>query len=541
MAGDSEFVAHEPCPECGSRDNLARYSDGHGHCFGCGHYERGTGDTAPRGERTRVSKELLAGEYKPLERRGLDAETLRKYDYRVGSGYHAATYYDADGVPVAQKVRRPGKAFSWVGDPKRAGLYGQHIWKPGRKVVVTEGEIDALTMAQVQGLRWPVVSVPNGAQGAAKSVAKAVEYLEAYDEVVFMFDSDEPGRVAARDCAELLTPGKARIAELPLKDPNEMLQAGRTEELVQAMWSARVHRPDGIVAGTDLWDLVREADDRHSTPYPWHALNEVTRGLRLGEVVTFTAGTGMGKSTVCREIAYDLVQKGERVGYVALEESVRRTAEGFMSIHLSRPLHLDRQGVDEAALREAFDATLGTDRVYLYDHWGSIESDHLFRKIRQLVRGCGVQWVVLDHISIVVSGLESANERKDLDIAMTRLRQLAEELNVGILVVSHLRRPQGKGHEEGAQVSLSDLRGSGAIAQLSDMVIALERNQQDDQRPNVAQFRVLKNRFTGETGISGAVRYNRATGRLEESTPFEDEDDGQGHPAFGAGAGDAQF
>ena len=96
-----------------------------------------------------------------------------------------------------------------------------------------------------------------------------------------------------------------------------------------------------------------------------------------------------------------------------------------------------------------------------------------------------------------------------------------------MFVVSHLKRPEKKGHEEGAQVSLSQLRGSGAIAQLSDMVIGLERNQQGDN-PNVLTLRVLKNRFSGDTGVSGYLYYNQDTGRLSDyeadpECPFEDE------------------
>lgn len=36
----ARFVKHEPCSKCGSRDNLARYSDGSAYCFGCGAIEK---------------------------------------------------------------------------------------------------------------------------------------------------------------------------------------------------------------------------------------------------------------------------------------------------------------------------------------------------------------------------------------------------------------------------------------------------------------------------------------------------------------------
>jgi twinkle protein len=138
-----------------------------------------------------------------------------------------------------------------------------------------------------------------------------------------------------------------------------------------------------------------------------------------------------------------------------------------------------------------------------------------------MVRGLGCRWIVLDHLSIVVSGISSSDggdERRLIDNTMTALRSLVEELGCGMILVSHLKRPEGRGHEEGAQTSLAHLRGSAAIAQLSDLVIGLERNQQDKETRDVTQVRILKNRFTGETGLAVALHYDRGTGRLSETT-----------------------
>ena len=191
-----------------------------------------------------------------------------------------------------------------------------------------------------------------------------------------------------------------------------------------------------------------------------------------------------------------------------------------MSLHLNKPIHLQETPKDE--LREAFDATLGTGRVFMYDHWGSTESDNLLGKIRYLARGCGCQYVILDHLSIVVSGMEGNDERRTIDTLMTKLRSLTEELNIGMIVVSHLRRPSGdKGHEEGIITSLSQLRGSAAIGQLSDIVIGLERNQQDAETSDTTTVRVLKNRWSGETGVAGHLVYSKRTGRMSEDVAPE--------------------
>lgn len=520
---ESHLLRHEPCPSCGSRDNLGRYTDGHGYCFGCGYYEKADGSThfdKPRQERNIVLDSYFEAEAQSLSARGITEETCKKFGVRVGvykgKTVHFYPYYK-DGHIVACKIRDKDKNFSIIGDGSSLPLFGQHLWSGGKKIVVTEGEIDCLTVSQIQSNKWATVSVPNGAKAAKKSISKNLEYFDAFEEVILMFDMDEPGQAAAKECAELFKPGKAKIANLPLKDPNECLLNGKTADVVNAIWNSKPFRPDGIISGTDLWEELAHADTTVSTSYPWLGLTEMTGGLRRGELVTITAGSGIGKSAVVREIAYDLIQKGETVGMIMLEENPKRTALGLMGIYLNKPIHIDREGVDEEQLHKAFDSTVGSGRVYLYDHFGSNSIDNLLSRIRFLSRGCNCSWIILDHLSIVVSGLGDGDERRLIDNAMTYLRTLVEELGIGLILVSHLKRPEGnRGHEEGATTSLSQLRGSHAIAQLSDIVIGLERNQQDTEKANETTLRVLKNRYNGNTGIAGVLRYSKATGRLQD-------------------------
>tara|TARA_Y100001956_G_scaffold51456_2_gene50180 strand:- start:6858 stop:8474 length:1617 start_codon:yes stop_codon:yes gene_type:complete len=518
----SDFVAHEPCPNCGSSDALGRYSDGHGFCFSCQHYEHSEGASAPSTTH-KISKmhTFISGEIEDLPKRKLTKETCSKWDYRLGSyngkPVQIATYKDNEGAIIAQKLRFSNKDFMILGDASNMGLFGQHLWSDGGKMlVVTEGEIDAMSVSQCQQLKWPVVSVPNGAPAAAKTVAKNISYIERFETVVFMFDQDEPGRAAAKQCAALLSPGKAKIATLPLKDPNEMLTASRSAELVKAMWDAKEYRPDGIVGGSDLWDYITEVDVAEAVPYPFEGVNEMTHGLRQGELVTITAGSGIGKSQFCRELCHWLMTQGQTVGYIALEESVRRTTLGIVGIELSKPIHLGKDEVEEAELKDAFERSVGTDRFFTYDHFGSVDSDNLLNRIRYMVRGCGCQWIFLDHLSIVVSGLEGGDERRLIDVTMTKLRSLVEELKIGLILVSHLKTSDGKPFEEGGQISLASLRGSRGIGQLSDIVLGLERNQQDAADKNVTQVRIVKNRWTGETGLCARLEYTHETGRTRE-------------------------
>jgi twinkle protein len=451
------------------------------------------------------------------------------FDYGIANGQQIANYRDKDGNVVAQKLRSARKEFTARGDFGKALLFGQHLWRDGGKmIVITEGEIDAMSVAEIQDRKWPVVSVPNGAQSAPKALAKQLEWLEKFETVVLMFDNDAPGKKAAAECAELFTPGKCKIATLPLKDANDMLKAGRGSEVINAMWGAKAYRPDGIVNGAETWDRLQTRKKVESKPYPWDGLNLLVEGFRRGELTMMTSGSGMGKTEVAGQVMYDLAcNSDETVGLLHLEENIERSCDRWLGLHLKKRIHLEsvRSTIAPADVRAAWEATLGTGRVFLYDHFGSTADDNLIAKIRYLAKGCGCTTILLDHISIVVSGMEDGDERRTIDNLMTKLATLAQELNIRLLVISHLKRPDGTPHEEGGRVTAGQLRGSHSLLQLSFTVIALERNQQDPERKLWTRVRVLKCRHTGNTGHACWLKYNTETGWLEESTPpFEDEE-----------------
>lgn len=532
----TELLRREPCPVCREMgrdhkgDNLAVYDDGHSYCYGCGTvFPTSKGSVVER--KDRMSLGLIdSGEFVPLTKRGITQKTCTFYGYSKshynGRPVQVAPYHDSKGELVAQHIRFPDKKFIWTGDAGKAALFGQHLFRDGGKqVVVTEGEIDCLTVAQLWECKWPVVSIPSGAQHAKKALAQNLEWLEKFDKVILLFDNDEPGRKAAHEAALVLSPGKAYIATTPLKDANEMLLADRTKELIDSIWSARVFRPDGIVNGNELWETFKKAPTPgYDIPYP--KLQQMTMGLRKGELWLFTAGSGIGKSTVVNELGYHLFKEhGLTLGVMALEETVKRASERYVSIALNCPIHLDRSRVTEDQLKEAFDSTVGSGRFWFYDHFGSSEVANILAKIRYMIVALNIDFLILDHISIVVSGLEEneESERKTIDRLMTSLRSLVAETGVGVLAVVHLKRPdKGKSYNEGRQVSLSDLRGSASLEQLSDMVIALERDQQGEES-NISHVKILKNRPVGLTGRADDLSYSHETGRLtvcDEAWPF---------------------
>jgi len=527
---ESSFIEHGPCADCGSSDGVGVYDDGHGFCFVCNtHFQNYNGEASiakpvPRNDQVEGLENL---KYAALSKRGITEKTCRFWQYQIGSylgrPVQVAHYFNNGSVPIA-KVRFANKDFLQVGKGKLP-LYGQWLWQSTAKVkqlVVTEGEIDAISIGQIQENKWPVVSIPNGVAGSVKAFKDNLEWLEKFETVVIVFDNDDVGQEAAEKCAQVLSVGKAKIAKLPLKDANEMLLAKRHGELLNHIWNAKPWRPDGIVAGTDLWETLTKVEKSTTYMYPWGSLNDMTMGLRAGEITTICSGSGIGKSSVCKEVAHHLILKGESVGYIALEESTKRTALGIMGIHLNKPIYLNPEEVEEADLKEAFDATVGSGRYFTYDHWGSLGEENLLQKIRYLITALDCKIIFLDHLSIVVSGMEGGDERRMIDNTMTKLRSLVEELRCSLVIVSHLKRPEGRGHEEGARTTLAQLRGSAGIAQLSDMVIGLERDQQDAALSKFTTIRVLKNRWCGLNGVATTLEFSEETGRLVEAINFDE-------------------
>jgi len=215
-----------------------------------------------------------------------------------------------------------------------------------------------------------------------------------------------------------------------------------------------------------------------------------------------------------------------------MEENTKNTAWNIMSVEADARLYIRevREKYSNEQIEGWFDDTVGSGRFFAFDHFGSVENDEILDRVRYMAKALDIKWVVLDHLSILVSGQEDkGDERKSIDILMTKLRSLVEETGIGLLLVSHLRRPSGdRGHEDGREVSLSHLRGSASIAHLSDSVIALERNQQadDEIEANTTTVRILKNRYTGDTGVACYLHYNKDTGRMTQiDNPFLEDTD----------------
>jgi twinkle protein len=454
--------------------------------------------------------------------RGITKQTMHYYGAGSDGNKYYFPYADKDNKTVACKTRGvEEKTFGVIGDWKDAQLFGQNLFSAGgRAITITEGEFDALAVFQMTGSKYPAVSIRNGAHSALKDCRNAYEYLNSFDKIVLCFDADEQGQQATNQVAELFGSKVCIFKHKPdMKDACDYLSKGKSKEFIDAWYSAEKFVPDGIIAGSSLWEEVNAPVEKAEVLYPYNGINDLTYGIRKAELVTVTAGSGLGKSQFLREIVWQILNKSnDNIGLMFLEESVKKTAKSLMSLAVNKTLHLPDCETNEEELRDAFDKTMGTDRLYLFDHFGSTSIDNIINRVRYMAKGLDCKYVFVDHVSIIVSAQESGDERKAIDEIMTKLRMLVQETGISLFVVSHLKRPSDKGHEEGAATSLAQLRGSGSIAQLSDIVIGLERNGQheDSIERNTTHVRVLKNRFSGLTGKACRLLYNRETGRMTE-------------------------
>lgn len=529
MKSNSKFTHHGPCSDCGSSDGVGWYDDGHGVCFVCSAYH--AGEKVTKREARKLSDINLTPAtdvFRGIPRRGLTEESIKKYGIDVNVDKtvdvaHRYPYY-SKGQHVANKVRkRSEKTFWYEGDKSDAELFGQHLFPAGsaKSITLVEGELDAPSGFQLLGSRYPVVSVL-ASSSAVGDCQRNYEYLDSFEEIVICFDKDEaktrkdgtvfyPGQEAAKKVAELFAPGKCRILTLTHgKDPNEYLQkAVDPKVFVSEWWKAPRFTPDGLVFGQDMWDKIQNRPQHFQTSYPFAGLNRLTYGVRLSELVVINAPTGVGKTSLLKEIEYQILMdpevrdKGYGIGFLHLEELDTDLALGLMSIHANKRFNLPDVERTEEELRKSYDEIVNTSRVVIYDHFGSNEIEAILAKVRHMA-ALGCKYIVLDHLSIIVSG-QNGDERKQLDEITTKLKTFCMEANVALICVIHQNRN-------------GQIRGTAGVEQLANIVLRLERDliSPDPWRRNITKVTVEKNRFSGRTGPASWLFFDDITGRMIE-------------------------
>lgn len=548
----SQFVGHGECSKCGSSDARSYYDNDTWYCFSCQASGKTNEDEIPKRKKyvdyiKQTRTDVLGYQTASLTNRKIKEDVVVRFGLKASvneqtgeQDTHYYPYYIA-GELSGYKVRKLPKDFSGAVDSiKGVDMFGQHLCVAGgNSIVVTEGEIDALSFYQVladYGAKkgWAkkpsVVSLAAGAASAVKEFTKHFDFLNSFKTIYVSFDSDDEGQRALAAVSLMFEGDKLKVVKLPKKDANEMLLSGDAAGLLDAFYRAEPWKPDSHKNISETRDLVLDRKLSQSHPYPptWFALNKMTYGRRLGELDTFTSGTGSGKTQFLRELQYhDLTTCKDKIGIIALEEPLHDTVEALMSIHLNKRIHLPdvRAACTKKELEEAFNFISNGDRIELHDGngVGGVNDLGLLSKIRYFATNLDCKYIYLDHLSMVVSEeATKGDERKRIDELMTKLKQLTIQLNIWIGLVVHLRKSSGgQSFEQGALPSEDDLRGSGGIKQLSNTVIALQRNKRHSvlEMRDIVQIHVLKNRYVGREGEADVLKFDQNTGRLERIQP----------------------
>jgi twinkle protein len=428
-------------------------------------------------------------------------------------------------TPVSYSRRQLPKTFKSIGEVTK-DLFGLWKYSGGKLLVITEGHLDAMSVQSANFKKYkkfyPVVSM--GSCASLKNLIAQRDAIRKFDEVIFWADNDEKGQEIIPEVAKIIGYDKLKIARSDYKDANDLwLETGDPVKVLAPIWNASPYTPASVMTGNDLWDSLVEYNNIVSIPYPefMSGINEKTKGMRFGDITLFISGTGSGKSSLVREVAWHVLQEtGDKVGINALEEGPAETARKMAGLALSKNPAKEEIPLEE--LKVGFDKVFGENRVMVLDHQGSISDGSIMDHLEFMcLSGC--KYIIIDHITILASeGAEGLTGNEAVDKIMNDLLKIAKKHNVWIGLISHLRKTSGDGKsfEEGKLPAMDDIKGSGSIKQISMDIIAFARDMgnADTLIRNTIKTKVLKCRYTGLTGPSGNLEYVYETGRIKASS-----------------------
>lgn len=560
----ANFVKHEPCPNCGSSDNLAIYDDGSYHCFSdCGYtkvsedykQEHGTenskvkmkGNTLQqetqeiKSTKPVISPEVAADIKSSTDTKGYGFRGLRdditkslgvRYSYSEEDGEVVEQYYPCtqEGQLTGYKIREVPKSFRSVG---RTGadceLFGQFKFNRGGKyVLLVEGELCQLSAYQMlvdynksrnSDFETAVVSPTIGAN-AQRQVAAQYKWFDSFDQIIVCMDADEAGKKAEEKLIKVLPKGKVKIMSLRYKDSNDYLMAGKGKEFIQDFYNAKSYVPVGIVASNQISEEMRKELVIQKIPLPpfMHKLQDMMAGgIPLKRILNLGSASGTGKSTIVDEIIYYMIfNSPHKVGIVTLESTCGQYGIKLLSRHVSKKIELLTNTdalnfVDSEEIKkkehELFNLEDGSPRFYLVDDRDGEVSD-IQAAIENLIISCGCKVVVCDPISDVIASLP-LDEQENF---MSWQKGMVKSHEVTFLNVCHTRKT-GNGQKSGstgADLHEEDIIGSGAIYKSAACNLMFSRNKEaeNEQERNTTIMKATKIRWTGKTGIAGHYYYD---------------------------------
>lgn len=565
-----KIIGDTACPECRShgRDKTGNHlimfhneetDEKWGSCNRCGHYEQfDKGNMPTPNEKKELSPEELQTVLDEclelpqgdLIRRLIPKTVAERYDCRIGlsqvDGHTPESYFfprERGGDIVGYEVKLlDQKRFYYVGSVKEADFFGLSQAQRGdvynKKLFIFEDPLSCMSGFHVltayttaTNIKPACVALPFGAGSISSVMSRNRDFLNGFEEIVLCMDNDEAGEEALTRGRALYPHAKfARIpkgtfqfhgADKEIKDANDMLLAGRGQELFNNLkFSAKRESPAGAVTVFDcLDDALKKAE--WGIPWPWKALNDMTFGIRWGEMVAIGGGVGSGKTLIAHELVKSLsLDHGFNGGGFFLEERVGTTIKNIAGKAASIPFHRPDVEYDEDVLRN--EALRYADKFFLYDNFGQNDWSDIKQCIRFWVVENQCKYIILDNITALVSHLTPSEINTEISKIASELSGMCQELNFTAFVLSHLNAPtSGNPHEEGGQVKEVQFTGSRSLMRWCQCILGFERNKQaEGEGKNLSLIRLLKERNYGQTGIC-YTKYVPETGRLLEREDHE--------------------
>lgn len=433
------------------------------------------------------------------------------------------------GQQVAQSIKRRRKSLWFIeGEYDLLSCY--------------EAAVESLIGTKFEGMEPFVVGLNCGTANALDSVMSNQEFIESFEKLILGFDNDSAtphekkkgilrGKEATEEVATALLHPETYVVQFPseYKDPSDMLVDNKGDDL-QKLFSFCTTRfvAEKIVSASDIsFDELIEPRVKGIMVNVFPTLMRMIGGFRLRELITLTAPSNVGKSLITSEFMYHLYNNGMSCGCIMLEETNKETFQRFISKDLNVNYNKFKDNpefyADKETIQRSYNQIIESERLFFLDHFGSMQVETLMQKIRTFVLIHKVQYILLDHLSMVISGLKTNDERKTIDMVMTELAAFCASNDVCIILVNHLNRsiandfkpPKGAEDEPfWVPVTKEAMRGSASLEQLSWIVLGLEPQIMPDKSRGNVRLTVLKNRPWGYLGIADEFHIDDDTGEV---------------------------
>ncbi len=340
-------------------------------------------------------------------------------------------------------------------------------------IIITEGELDAIAFDQ---MGFPnVISVPNGAEAFSD---EWIDDLESLNQIYLCYDMDEAGQRGSEKVADKLGRYRCLNVLLPLKDGNDCLKAGFTnEEMAKILAKAK---PFGskIIKSPDAFfeDVLKLYEEKGVSGIHTglKSFDDLLGGLRPNELSLLTGETGSGKTTFAAHLGYRIAKVGHAILIASFEmkpPTIIRKMVQSQAGHSLFPFSRD-------AFSPYF-TYISSLPIYFIDVYGEIGTPELKDAIYYARRRYGIEFVLLDHLHFFLK-YSADHERQAIDQALKDIKSWAMDLGIHIILIVH----PTKLTYDNKEVHLNDLKGSSGLKQIPDNVFSIWRDRTLDSVKN---------------------------------------------------------